>query len=87
MIHVLISAALIVLVMVQHGRGADAGAAFGAGGSDTMFGSQGSGSFLTKVTATLVALFFCTSLSLSYLMTHQVQSKQILHGVVHQKSR
>ena len=81
MVHMLISITLLVLVMVQHGRGADAGAAFGAGGSDTMFGSRGSASFLTKVTATLVALFFITSLSLSYLMTHQVKSQKILHGV------
>lgn len=84
MIHVMISVALLVLVMVQHGRGADAGASFGAGGSDTMFGSRGSASFLSKVTATLVALFFLTSLSLSYLMTHEVKARHSLHSTTHQ---
>ena len=66
-VHVLISAALIGLVLIQHGKGADAGAAFGSGASGTVFGSRGSSSFLTKITAVLAAGFFITSLSLAIL--------------------
>lgn len=67
-IHVLIAIALIVLILIQHGKGADAGAAFGSGASATVFGSQGSGSFLTRTTAFLAASFFVTSLSLAYVL-------------------
>lgn len=66
-IHVLLAVSLIVLVLIQHGKGADAGAAFGSGASATVFGSRGSASFLTRATAVLAALFFVTSLSLAYL--------------------
>jgi len=66
-IHVLLTIALIGLVLVQRGKGADIGAAFGSGASNTMFGSQGSASFLTRTTAIVAALFFITSLSLAYM--------------------
>lgn len=66
-VHVVIALSLIGLILVQQGKGADAGAAFGSGSSGTVFGSQGSGNFLTKTTAVLATLFFLTSLSLSYL--------------------
>ena len=49
-IHIFLAIALIVLILVQHGKGADAGAAFGSGASSTVFGAQGSASFLTKIT-------------------------------------
>ncbi len=65
--HVLIAVAIIGLVLLQQGKGADAGAAFGSGASSTVFGSRGSGSFLTRATAILAALFFATSLSLAYI--------------------
>lgn len=68
-IHVIIAVVLIGLILVQHGKGADAGAAFGsgsAGASGTMFGSQGSASFLTRLTAGLATAFFLTSLALAY---------------------
>jgi preprotein translocase subunit SecG len=65
--HVLLAAALIGLVLFQRGKGAEAGAAFGAGASGTVFGARGSGSFLTRTTAVLATLFFVTSLSLAYL--------------------
>ncbi len=71
LIHVLIAIALVALVLLQHGKGADAGAAFGSGASQTVFGSQGSGSFLTRVTAILATVFFVTSLMLAYLSTEQ----------------
>jgi len=64
--HVVIAVALVGLVLIQQGKGADAGAAFGGGGaSQTVFGSQGSGSFLTRVTAMLAIIFFVTSFSLA----------------------
>lgn len=72
LIHVLIAIAVVGLVLLQHGKGADAGAAFGSGASQTVFGSQGSGSFLTRVTAILATVFFVTSLMLAYLSTEQV---------------
>ncbi|MGI9264431.1 MAG: preprotein translocase subunit SecG [Gammaproteobacteria bacterium] len=65
--HVLLAAALIALVLFQRGKGAEAGAAFGAGASGTVFGAKGSSSFLTRTTGVLAALFFVTSLSLAYL--------------------
>ena len=69
LLHVAIAISLIVLVLLQHGKGADAGAAFGSGASSTMFGSRGSASFLTRVTAGLATGFFLTSLSLAYIAT------------------
>ena len=65
--HVLIAVAMVGLILLQQGKGADAGAAFGAGASGTVFGSQGSASFLSRTTAVLAALFFVTSLTLAYL--------------------
>lgn len=73
-LHVLVAICLIVLVLVQHGKGADVGAAFGSGASNTMFGSQGSMSFLGKLTGILAAVFFLTSLALGYFTSNQ--SKQ-----------
>lgn len=67
-IHVLASVALVGLILIQHGKGADAGAAFG-GGSQTLFGSGGSASFLTRTTAILATTFFITSLSLAFFFT------------------
>lgn len=71
-IHVLIALGLIGLVLMQHGKGADAGAAFGSGASATVFGSQGSGNFMSRLTGVLAALFFVTSLSLAYLSSNTV---------------
>lgn len=70
-IHVIVAVIIIGLVLVQHGKGADVGAAFGSGSSNTMFGSQGALPFLMKVTALLAAIFFATSLTMSYLVGHQ----------------
>jgi preprotein translocase subunit SecG len=66
-IHVVVTVVLIGLVLIQQGKGADAGAAFGAGASQTVFGSRGSASFLTRATATLATVFFVTSLSLAFM--------------------
>jgi preprotein translocase subunit SecG len=70
--HVLICLALVGLVLIQQGQGADAGAAFGSGASSTVFGSRGAGSFLSRLTGGLAAALFLTSLVLAYLGSHSV---------------
>ncbi|MDN5863281.1 MAG: preprotein translocase subunit SecG, partial [Salinisphaera sp.] len=67
-VQVLVAVGLIGLILMQHGKGADAGAAFGSGASGTVFGAQGSANFLSRVTAGLAALFFVISLTLAYLV-------------------
>jgi preprotein translocase subunit SecG len=84
--HILVCIFLVMLVLVQQGKGATMGASFGAGASQTVFGSQGSGSFLFKLTAFVAALFFATSLTLGYYAMQQGKSqsnKAVLPGVVH----
>jgi preprotein translocase subunit SecG len=76
-VHVLASAALITLILLQQGKGADMGAAFGSGASSTVFGSQGSASFLTRSTAILATVFFITSLSLAYFSGEGVSRKSV----------
>ena len=70
-VHVLVAAGIIGLVLLQRGKGADAGAGFGSGASGTVFGARGSATFFSKTTAVLVTCFFVTSLSLAYLATHR----------------
>ena len=67
--HTLIALLIIVLVLLQRGKGADAGAAFGAGASGTVFGARGSSSFFSRATAVCATLFFVSSLALAYLST------------------
>lgn len=67
-VQVLVAVALIGLVLIQHGKGADAGAAFGSGASGTVFGARGAANFLTRTTAWLAAAFFASSLGLAYLV-------------------
>ncbi len=69
-VHVLLALGLLALILIQHGKGADAGAAFGAGASGTVFGASGSASFLTKLTTWIAIAFFATSLTLAYLSAH-----------------
>ncbi|MCB1676239.1 MAG: preprotein translocase subunit SecG [Halioglobus sp.] len=66
-VHLLVALAIIGLIMLQQGKGADMGASFGAGASQTLFGSDGSGNVLTRATAWLVVLFFASSFSLALL--------------------
>ncbi len=80
--HVLISAMIIVLGMIQRGKGADAGAAFGAGASGTVFGARGSANFLSRSTAILAFLFFATSLGLAYLASEQTGPESLMNQVV-----
>lgn len=64
-VHVIAAIAIIALVLLQQGKGADAGAAFGSGASQTVFGSSGSGNFLTRSTTIAAVIFFATSLTLA----------------------
>ena len=73
-VHVLIGASVIGLVLIQQGKGADAGASFGGGASQTVFGSAGAGSFLVKLTAGLAALFFATSLTLAVIAKQKAEA-------------
>lgn len=77
MLHIIVAVVLIGLVLIQHGKGADIGASFGSGASGTVFGSQGTGSFLFKLTGALALTFFVTSLSLSYLVSTQFQNTEL----------
>jgi len=77
-IHVIICIALIALVLIQQGKGAEAGAAFGSGASATVFGSRGSASFFTRVTAILATLFFLTSLTLSYFLGRHLDKGSVM---------
>jgi preprotein translocase subunit SecG len=81
-LHVLVSIALIGLVLIQHGKGADAGAAFGSGASGTVFGARGSANFLTRVTAWLAAAFFVLSLALAYIVHGQSASESVVDALV-----
>ena len=72
-LQVIVAIALIAFVLIQHGKGADAGAAFGSGSSSPVFGSQGSGSFLTKVTTFLAIVFLANSLLLAYLASQSLR--------------
>lgn len=66
-VHVLVGLAVIGLVLMQHGKGADMGAAFGSGASGSLFGANGSANFLSRTTGVLAAVFFVTSLTLAYV--------------------
>ncbi|MBP5992785.1 MAG: preprotein translocase subunit SecG [Acinetobacter sp.] len=70
-VHIILAVLMIVLILVQHGKGADAGASFGGGGAATVFGASGSGNFLTRLTAILTALFFITSITLAVFAKKQ----------------
>ncbi|MCH9693800.1 MAG: preprotein translocase subunit SecG [Gammaproteobacteria bacterium] len=76
--HTLIALMIIVLVLLQRGKGADAGAAFGAGASGTVFGARGSGSFFSRATAVCATAFFVSSLTLAYLSSQRTTAPDSL---------
>lgn len=80
-VHIILAVLMIGLILVQHGKGADAGASFGGGGAATVFGASGSASFLTRLTAILTALFFITSLSLAVFAKKQTSDAYGLKSV------
>ena len=65
-LHIIVAIALSGLILIQHGKGADAGASFGSGAAGTVFGASGSANFLTRTTAILATIFFITSLALAW---------------------
>ncbi len=76
-IYLLAAAGLIGLVLIQHGKGADMGASFGAGASNTVFGATGSGNFLTRMTAVFAIIFFAVALVFGNLATHKTESQWV----------
>lgn len=76
--HILVGILLITIILIQRGKGSDAGMAFGGGASGTVFGASGSGTFLTKTTKWLAISFFCTSLALAYVHNQRVAPESIL---------
>lgn len=80
-VHVITAAVLIGLVLMQHGKGADMGAAFGTGSAGSLFGSSGSANFLSRSTAVAATLFFVTSLSLTYIYAHPAQQQGVMDKV------
>lgn len=80
-VHVATAVALIGLVLLQHGKGADMGAAFGSGSAGSLFGSSGSANFLSRSTAVAATIFFITSLSLTYLYAKPAHESGVMDRV------
>jgi preprotein translocase subunit SecG len=81
-VHVLSAISVVVLVLLQHGKGADMGAAFGSGSSGSLFGASGSANFLSRMTGALAAVFFITSLGLTYLSSHKTESGGVMDKAI-----
>lgn len=74
-VHLSTAISIVVLVLLQHGKGADMGAAFGSGSSGSLFGASGSANFLSRTTGALAAVFFITSLGLTYFSGNKVETQ------------
>ena len=85
-VHVILSLSIIGLVLLQRGKGADAGAALGGGASGSVFGAQGASNFLSRTTAILATAFFATSLGLAYLSSDQQATSSLETGSVIEQS-
>jgi preprotein translocase subunit SecG len=83
-VHVLLSLGIIGLVLLQRGKGADAGAALGGGASATMFGARGAANFLSRTTGILAALFIVNSLALAYLASNQEVKGSVIETLIAQ---
>jgi preprotein translocase subunit SecG len=79
-IHVVVAVSIIGLVLLQHGKGADVGAAFGSGASGSVFGASGSANFLSRATAILAVVFFLSSLGLTYLSSRKTDHKGVMES-------
>jgi preprotein translocase subunit SecG len=77
-LHLALCVSIVGLVLIQRGKGADAGAGFGAGASGTVFGARGSATFFSKATAVAATLFFATSIALTYVATQRVEAPKSL---------
>lgn len=86
-VHLVLALAIIGLILLQQGKGADMGASFGAGASQTLFGSDGSGNVLTRATAWLAALFFATSFGLAMIATQKTRVSDELDLVIPQSTQ
>lgn len=85
-VHVLVAATLIGFILLQHGKGADMGAAFGSGASGSLFGAAGSANFLSRTTAILATVFFLSSLGLTYFASSRGTSRDLTQqGVMHKQ--
>jgi preprotein translocase subunit SecG len=78
LIQIFVGLFIVALVLVQQGKGAAMGAAFGSGASQTIFGSRGSGSFLYRLTMILIAIFFMTSITLNYMATEASKEAKVI---------
>jgi preprotein translocase subunit SecG len=85
-VHLITAVVLIGLVLIQHGKGADMGAAFGTGSAGSLFGSSGSANFLSRSTAVAATIFFLTSLSLTYLYANPAKVQGVMDKVDSSKS-
>lgn len=81
-VHVLVAFSIVGLILMQHGKGADMGAAFGSGASGSLFGATGSANFLSRTTAVLATVFFLTSLGLAYIVAQPSTSSSIMQTPV-----
>ncbi|MGH8619854.1 MAG: preprotein translocase subunit SecG [Burkholderiales bacterium] len=77
-VQMLTALAMIGLILIQHGKGADMGAAFGSGSSGSLFGASGSANFLSRATAVLATVFFVTSLGLTWFSTHRTEATGVI---------
>ena len=81
-IHLILAVTIVVLVLLQQGKGSDMGSAFGGGSSQSLFGARGGANFLSRMTSTLVTTFFITSLVLAFMYTRAGEERSILEGSV-----
>ena len=79
-VHLFLAIGLVGLILIQHGKGADMGAAFGSGASATVFGSRGASNFLSRTTAVLAAAFFVTSLTLAYFAMQSDEPETLMES-------
>lgn len=80
-LHIIAAAVMIILIMLQQGKGADMGAAFGSGASGSVFGASGSANFLSRMTAMAATVFFITSLSLAYFSGDQIEIDSVMQKI------
>jgi len=87
-VHVVAAAAILVLVLLQHGKGADMGAAFGSGSAGSVFGAAGSANFLSRATGVAATVFFATSVALTYVGAHRSNtSGGVMQGVTSEPAK
>jgi preprotein translocase subunit SecG len=79
-VHLFLAIGLVALILVQHGKGADMGAAFGSGASASVFGARGASNFLSRTTGILAALFFVTSLTMAYFAMQSKEPETVMQG-------